>query len=295
MVNTHIVPHEFIYHEPRSLAEAVSLLQTHGPSARILAGGTDLIVQMKLGKVQPQHLIYISKIPELRFLTEGRGLGLGPLIVYRDLEKSSIVRERFTALFEAARSVTSVQVRSMGTLGGNLCHASPAADSAPALIALGARIRIAGGGAARILPLEEFFIGPGKTELKPGELLAEIQIPDSGPASGSAFGKLTRVAADLAKVNAAAFIKRDKDLCGECRIAMGAVAPKPLRLKQAEGILKDKRFDENLCRLAAEKAAEEIRPITDVRSTAWYRQEVTKVLVRDILQKAWERAGRAQK
>ena len=295
MVNTHIIPWEFTYHEPRSLAEAASLLQTYGSSARVLAGGTDLLVQMKLGKVQPEHLVYISKIPELRFLTEDRGLRIGPLIVHRDLEKSAVVREKFSALFEAARSVTSVQVRGMGTLGGNLCHASPAADSAPALIALGAQIRIVGGAGVSILPLEEFFVGPGKTGLKPGELLTEIQIPDSGPASGSAFLKLTRVAADLAKVNAAAFIVRDKDVCRECRIASGAVAPTPVRLKKAEGILRGKRFEEDLCRLAGETAAEEIQPITDIRSTAWYRREVIKVLVRDALREAWTRAGQTQK
>ena len=293
MVNTHIISQEFAYHEPRSLAEAVSLLQTHGSSARVLAGGTDLLVQMKLGKFQPQHLVYISKIPELHFLTEGRGLRIGPLIVHRDLEKSPLVREKFSALFEAARSVTSVQVRNMGTLGGNICHASPAADSAPALIALGAQIKIAGGAGTRMLPLEAFFVGPGKTELKPGELLAEIQVPDPGPASGSAFSKLTRVAADLAKVNAAAFIHREKEVCRECRIASGAVAPTPVRLKQAEAVLRGKRFDEDLCRLAGEKAAEEIQPITDIRSTAWYRREVIKVLVRDVLQQAWVRASRA--
>jgi carbon-monoxide dehydrogenase medium subunit len=292
MVNTHIVPQEFTYHEPRSLTEAVSLMQTHGPAARALAGGTDLLVQMKLGKVQARHLVYISKIPELRFLTENRGLRIGPLVVHRDLEKSPVVREKFSALFEAARSVTSVQIRAMGTLGGNICHASPAADSAPALIALGARIKIAGAGGDRIVLLEDFFLGPGKTDLKASELLSEIQIPDSGTASGSAFLKLTRVAADLAKVNVAAFIQREKDFCRECRIASGAVAPTPVRLLTSEEVLRGRRFEEDLCRLAGEKAAEEIQPIDDIRSTAWYRREVIKVLVRDALKEAWARAGR---
>jgi carbon-monoxide dehydrogenase medium subunit len=294
MVNTHIVSQEFAYHEPRTLAEAVSLLQTHGSSARVLAGGTDLLVQMKLGKIQLQHLVFISKIPELHFITESRGLRIGPLIVHRELEKSLMVREKYNALFEAVRSVTSVQVRNMGTIGGNICHASPAADSSPALIALGAQIKITGGAGTRRLPLEDFFVGPGKTDLKPGELLSEIQVPDPGPASGSAFLKLTRVAADLAKVNAAAFIQNEKEVCRECRIASGAVAPTPIRLKQAEAVLRGKRFDEDLCRLAGEKAAEEIQPITDIRSTAWYRREVIKVLVRDVLQQAWGRASRAQ-
>jgi len=292
MVNTHIISQEFAYHEPRSLAEAVDLLKTHGPAARVLAGGTDLLVQMKLGKVQARHLVFISKIPELRFLTPDGGLKIGPLVVHRDLEKSAHVREKFSALFEAARSVTSVQIRAMGTLGGNICHASPAADSSPALIALGAKVKIAGGGETRMLPLEDFFVGPGKTDLKPGELLAEFQIPDPGTASGSAFLKLTRVAADLAKVNVAAFVQREKDACRECRIASGAVAPTPVRLRKAEDILRGRRLDENLCRLAGEKAAEEIQPITDIRSTAWYRREAIKVLVRDALREAWERSGR---
>jgi carbon-monoxide dehydrogenase medium subunit len=292
MVNTHILPQEFQYHEPRTLAEALSLLQTHGAAAKILAGGTDLLVQMKLGKIIPHHVIQISKISELHFLTAGKGLRIGPLVVFRELEKSPFVRDKYTALFEAAHSVTSVQIRNMGTLAGNLCHASPASDSAPALIALGAQIRMISAKGTRTLPLEEFYVGPGKTHLLPHELLVEIHIPDTGSAAGSAFLKLTRVAADLAKVNAAAFIEREKDVCRECRIVMGAVAPKPLRLKQAEEILKNKRFEENLCRMAGEKAAEEIRPITDIRSTAWYRQEVTKVLVRDVLKKAWMRASR---
>jgi carbon-monoxide dehydrogenase medium subunit len=292
MVNTHIISQEFAYHEPRSLAEAVALLKTHGAEARVLAGGTDLLVQMKLGKVRAPHLVSISQIPELRFLTFDRGLKIGPLVVHRDLEKSPVVREKFSALFEAARSVTSVQIRVMGTLGGNLCHASPAADSAPALLALGARVKIAGNREARLLALEDFFVGPGKNALRPGELLTEIQIPDPGPASGSAFLKLARVAADLAKVNVAVFVQREGGLCRECRIASGAVAPKPVRLEKAEELLRGNRFSEELCRLAGEKAAEEVQPISDIRSTAGYRREVTRVLVRDALKEAWARAGR---
>jgi CO/xanthine dehydrogenase FAD-binding subunit len=295
MVNTHILPQEFTYHEPRTLAEALSLLQTHGPTAKILAGGTDLLVLMKLGNLNPRHLIHISGIRELQFLKDEEGLRLGPLVYFRDLEKSPGLKEKYAALYEAARSVTSAQIRSMGTIGGNICHASPAADSAPALMALGAQLKIAGPGGTRTVALEDFYLGPRKTCLRDDELVAEIRVPDPGTASGNAFLKLTRVAADLAKVNAAAFVVREKDVCRECRIAMGAVAPKPIRLKKAEEILRGKRFEEDLCRLAGEKAAEEIQPITDIRSTAWYRQEVTKVLVRDVLNQAWTRAGRLQK
>ncbi len=295
MVNTYILPQEFIYHEPHSIAEAISLLQTHGPAAKILAGGTDLLVQMKLGKINPSHLVHISGISELQFFKVEGGLSMGPLICFRDLERSTALKEKYTALYEAARSVTSVQIRSMGTLGGNICHASPAADSAPALMAMGAQIKIAGPRGTRSVSLEDFYVGPGKTCLLDDELLAEIRISDPGSGSGSSFLKLTRVAADLAKVNIAIFVSREKEVLQECRIVMGAVAPKPLRLKKTEEILRGKRFEESLCRLAGEKAAGEIQPITDIRSTAWYRQEVTQVLVRDALNQAWTRAGRIPK
>jgi CO/xanthine dehydrogenase FAD-binding subunit len=291
MMNTHILCHEFEYFEPKTVEEAAYLMATCSDQARVIAGGTDLLVQMKTGKVFPESLINISRIPALRYLIAERGLRLGALTTFRDLERSATVRERYTALYEAARSISSVQIKNMGTVGGNLCHASPAADSAPPLIALGGTVRAVGKSEERSLPLETFFVGPGKTALDRREILAEVELPELPAQTGSAFLKMVRVSADLAKVSVAAAIVRDDDICSYCRIVLGAVAKTPLRAKRAEAALMGKRFSSDLLKKASEEASEEIDPIDDVRSTAWYRREVSKVLVRDAVNLAWSRAG----
>jgi carbon-monoxide dehydrogenase medium subunit len=178
----------------------------------------------------------------------------------------------------------------MGTLGGNLCHGSPAADSAPPLIAFGARVKMIEGDKERVLPLESFFIGPGKTLLNREELMVEIQIPKPEANTGSAFLKLGRVSADLAKISIAVAVVREGDFCKDCRIVLGAVAEKPLRTIEAEKILRGKNFNKNLLNRTEQQVLEEIRPITDVRSNLWYRREVSKVLVRNAINLAWERA-----
>lgn len=292
MANTRILTQEFTCFEPRSIAEALRLLKIHGPDARVIAGGTDLLVQMKMGKVHPRHLITLAGIPELHCLEEERGLRIGALTTFREIERSRVVREKYTALFEAAQSVSSIQIRNMGTFGGNICHASPAADSAPPLIAMGAKVKLAGEEGERIASLEEFFTGPGRTLLSPQELMVEIQVPEPVKQAGSAFLKMTRVAADLAKVSAAVVVERKGEVCHDCRIVLGAVAPTPLRSRKAEEVLRGKRFGEDLSKRAGEQAAEEIQPITDLRSTAWYRKEVSKILVRDALNLAWTRASK---
>lgn len=291
MINTHILAQEFDYLEPKTIEEAVQSLAKHGKKAKVIAGGTDLLVKMKMGEVSPEVLINISRVPGLRYLIEDKGIRIGALTPFRELEKSHVIREKHIALFEAARSVSSVQIKTMGTVGGNLCHASPAADSAPPLIVLGAKVKLVESGRERILPVEEFFVGPGETVLSPKELLVEIQIPESSSKTGSAFLKMKRVSADLAKVSVAVALVREGDVCKDCRIALGAVAKVPLRSKKGEEILKGKKFAENLIAKASNQIAEEIQPITDLRSTAWYRKEVTKIMVRDAIKLAWERAG----
>ena len=290
MINTHILTQEFEYFEPRTIDEAVKYLTDYGEKAKVIAGGTDLLVQMKMGKAYPQHLIHISRIPSLRYLIEEKGLRIGALTPFRDLERSQVIKEKYTALFEAARSVSSVQIKTMGTIGGNLCHASPAADSAPPLIVLGGKVKLVGGAQERVLPLEEFFIGPGETALSPKELMTEIELPEISSKTGSAFLKMGRVSADLSKVSVAVAILRDGDVCKDCRIALGAVAKTPLRAKKAEEMLKGEKVKEALVEKASLQASQEIQPITDLRSTAWYRKEVAKVLVRDAINLAWERA-----
>ncbi len=291
MVNTRILSEEFEYVEPKTVEEALDFLATYGEKAKVIAGGTDLLVQMKMGKIHPKCVVNISRIPALRYLIKERGLRIGSLTTFRDLERSQVIKERYTALYEAARSVSSVQIKSMGTVGGNLCNASPAADAAPPLIVFGGMVKLAEKGHETILRLDEFFVGPGEPLLSPTEMLVEIQVPEVTGNVGSAFLKLGRVSADLAKVSCAVAIERKDNVCGSCGIALGSVAERPMRALRAEEMMTGESFKKELAEKVAEKASEEIRPITDVRSTDWYRKEVSKVLVRDALHLAWKRAG----
>jgi len=290
VVNTHILAQEFEYLEPKTIEEAVRHLAQHGKKAKLIAGGTDLLVKMKMGEVHPEVLVNIARIPALRYLIEDKGLRIGTLTCFRDLERSQMIKEKWTALYEAARTVSSVQIKTMGTVGGNLCHGSPAADSAPPLIVFGGRVKLVESTRERILPLEDFFVGPGQSVLSPKELLVEIQLPEASSRMGSAFLKMRRVSADLAKVSVAVAILREGEICKDCRIALGAVAKIPLRTMKGEEVLKGEKITETLVEKASHRVAQEIQPITDLRSTDWYRKEVAKAMVRDTIRIAWERA-----
>ena len=293
MADSHIVAQDFEYCEPHTIQEAVSLLATYQGKARVIAGGTDLLVWMKMGRAQPEFVINISRIPALRYLIADRGLRIGALTCFRELEKHGLVQKKYTALFEAASSVTSLQIKNMGTIGGNLCNASPAADSAPPLIAFGTKVKLVEAEKERVVPLEDFFVGNGVTCLSPGEILMEAQIPEPSGPMGSAFIKMGRVAADLAKISIAAMVVRGGDVCKDCGIAMGGVAKTPFRLKRTEAVLRGKRLDQDLVAKACLEGSEEIQPRSR-RSTAFYKKEVTKILIRDALGLAWEKAGKDQ-
>ena len=289
MPNSRVLTQEFDYYEPRTVEEVLSLLATHKEKAKPIAGGTDLLVWMKMERINPPCLVNIAKVPGLRFLIEDRGLRIGPLTTFQEVEKDPLIRHRYTALHEAARSVTSVQIKNMGTIGGNLCNASPAADSAPPLIAFGAKARIGDVNQERFLPLEDFFVDNGQTVLRAEELLLEVQVPEPASFTGSAFVKIGRVAADLAKISIAVMVVSEGRLCKECRIAMGGVAKVPLRLRRTEEVLKGKVPGSDLLEKAGVTASQEIQPRSR-RSTAFYKQEVTKVLVRACFTRAWTRA-----
>jgi carbon-monoxide dehydrogenase medium subunit len=290
MIDSRILAQDFEFLEPRTIEEAVKWMATYRGKARFMAGGTDLIVRMKMGRAHPEVIINLLKIPALRYLIVERGLRIGVLTTFRQIERNGFIGQRYTALHEAAKAVTSAQIKTMGTLGGNLCHGSPAADSAPPLIAFGASAKMVEGDKERTIPLEDFFTGPGQTLLSQEELMVEIQVPEPKANSGSAFLKLGRVSADLAKVSAAVVIEREGDDCRDCKIVMGSVAPVPFRTKEAEKILMGKKFKEDLIEKASLRVSEEIKPISDLRSTAWYRKEVSKILVRDAINLAWKRA-----
>jgi len=292
ITNTHILVHEFDYLEPASVEEAVGLLARYGPEARVLAGGTDLIVQMKMERLAPRYLVSIGRVPGLDGIVAQDGqTRIGARTSIRTLRNDPWVRAHYPVLAEACASFSTTQVQVMGTIGGNLGNASPASDTAPALIVYGAEAVIQGPGGTRRVPVEEFFVGPGRSALEMGELLVAVELPPPRPGSGGAFLKVGRVAADLAKVNAAVLLVREGDRIADARLAFGAVAPTPLRARKAEAVLRGQRFGEEVVAEAARVASAEVSPIDDVRSTAWYRRELARVLAYDGLYRAWERAG----
>jgi xanthine dehydrogenase iron-sulfur cluster and FAD-binding subunit A len=298
MTNSHILVHEFDYREPATLDEAVALLNQYGRSARALAGGTDLLVQMKMERVKPAVVVSIRRIPGLdRIELAEDGLHIGSLATIRALRRHPVVRSLYPALAQACASFSTTQIQVMGTVGGNLCNASPASDSAPALIVYDAQAVVAGPDGERRLPVEDLFAGPGRTALAPGELLVELVLPLPAYRSmqqrdglGAAFLKISRVAADIAKANAAVLLVCDDDRIVDCRMAFGSVAPRPFRARRAEAVLIGQVYSPELVAEAARTALQEITPIDDVRSNAFYRREIVGVMAHDGLEQAWKQA-----
>jgi carbon-monoxide dehydrogenase medium subunit len=292
MTNTHILVQEFEYLEPSSLEEAISLLDAHGGSAQVLAGGTDLIVQMKMERTAPEYVVNISRVLELDgIVPKDNSLQVGALTTIRTIRNAPQIQAEYTALAEACAAFGSTQIQMMGTIGGNVCNGSPASDTVPALMAFDAQLVLAGPDGKRTVPVEEFLVGPGKTSLHRGELLVSTTLPTlTGGKVGSAFIKVSRVEADLAKVNVVAVLGREGDRVVDCRLAFGAVGPTVLRTREAEAVLTGQPFSAELALKAGQVASEEIAPIDDVRSTAWYQREVVKAITHDVLQLAWERS-----
>jgi xanthine dehydrogenase iron-sulfur cluster and FAD-binding subunit A len=292
VTNSHILVNEFEYLEPLSVAEAVTLLAEHGDSARPLAGGTDLLVQMKMERLAPRTIIGLGRLDALRGIRLGEDrLTIGALTTIRELAQDAGIRGRYTALAEGCASFSTTQVQAMGTVGGNLCNGSPASDSAPALLALDAEVVLAGSEGETRMPLADFFLGPGKTARRPDQLLIAVEVPAPAPGTGSAFLKIGRVAADIAKANAAIALVRDGARVADCRLAFGSVAPTPMRAHRAEAMLRGQVLTPDLMADAARAASEEVTPIDDVRSTARYRRRIVAALALDGLRLAWERAG----
>ena len=289
--NTHILVPEFDYRRPGSLSEVLALAAEHGDRARLIAGGTDLIVQMKMERDAPSLVISLAGIEELRGIASGDGLTIGAMTTIREIAGSAVVRRQYAALHEACQAFSTVQIMVMGTLGGNLCNASPAADTAPALLVLDARVDLVTGEDGRSVALGDFFTGPGRTVLAGGAVMQSVTLPEPGAGTGSAFLKISRVVADIAQVCAAVRLVRDGDTITDCRIALGSVAPTPLRIGRAEASLTGGNGGLEAFERAAGIAAEEIRPISDVRATAAYRRHAAGVIVRDALTTAWRRAG----
>jgi carbon-monoxide dehydrogenase medium subunit len=281
--------------EPKTIQEACSLLAKYKEEARVIAGGTDLLVKMKYKEVKPRYLIRLKDIPRLDYIEPdgSTGIRIGALATLSALQASPLIREKFDILAQTIDQMASWQVRNLATVGGNLCNAVPSADTAPPLLVLGAKLKLASANGERVVPLEEYFVGPEKTVLNEGELLAEIQVPNPPASSGGSYIKqTTRRALDLAIVGVAAMVTLDsaKAVCQDIRIALGAVAPTPIRASKAESIIKGKGFDSALIEQAAKAAVGEAKPISDMRSSAEYRSEIVGVLTRRAISQAWEKA-----
>lgn len=274
---------DFTYLAPTSVPEAVALLAEHKGSTKVLSGGTDLMLLMQDGVFAPDYVVSVRGIPESNVLSydPNRGLTIGAATPLRAVETSPMVREIYPQLATAAGEIGSVQIRNLGSFGGNICTATPSADGVPALISLGAVARLASVRGEREVPLESFFTGVRKTVLEPDELLVDLTIPAPGPRTSGTYIKLdTRPQMDLAIVGVAVTLSLAADLqtVEKVRIVLGAVAPTPIRAREAEEILTGHALSDSVLAQAGAAAARAARPISDVRSSAEYRREQCDIL-----------------
>ena len=285
--------HELHYEAPTSLDQAVSLLATAGDDGRLLAGGTDLIIQMRAGVRQPGQVIDAKKIPELQTLSYDAqsGLRLGAALACCEIIDNPTVRQHYPGLVEAAGLIGSDQILARASVGGNVCNGSPAADTTPALIALGATCQIAGPKGTREIAVEDFVTAPGQTVLAADELLVEFRIPAPPAKAADCYQRfIPRNEMDIAVVGVGSCVALDGDTCSAARIGLGAVAARPLLAEEAGAALVGKPLDDAAIDAAAKLAQAAASPISDMRGTAEFRTHLVGVLTRRTLKEAAARA-----
>ena len=279
---------DFIYHAPTSLEEALSLLDQYGEDARPIAGGTAMVNLLKQNLVYADHLVGLGKVPGLRGITRSNGdLRIGALTKHREVERSAEVAEAAPLLQEAYSRVATVRIRNMATVGGGLTHADPAQDPPPALMALGARVVLASSSGTRELPIEDLFVNYYETALEPGELLTEVIVPAQPQGARAVYLKfLPRTEDDYATVAVAALAKVVNGVCAGVRVALGAVAPTPVRARAVEAALEGQPVTTDAIRSAAEAVAEQVDPLTDFRGSSEYKRDMAVVFTRRALEQA---------
>jgi carbon-monoxide dehydrogenase medium subunit len=309
------------YYRPATIDEAMALMEGSGGNGVYIAGGTDVMVLIRQKKLAPACLISLRNIGELTYLETGGGLNIGSAVTHNEIAKNALVQRSYSALADATKKVGSLQIRNVATMGGNICNAAPSADTACPLLVLDASAVIAGKGGERVVALDEFFLGPNKVALEKGEILKGFSMPAFGERTGSAYIKHTRrEAMDLPMLGVAArvtvrvdgsevgcrdamctidsisnILKRFEDeglVCEDARIAMGVVAPRPMRAKKAEEALKGKVISEKLLEEIGEIAASEAQPRDSIRGEAWYRRDMIKVLTGRAILRAVDRVIR---
>jgi CO/xanthine dehydrogenase FAD-binding subunit len=298
----------FDYLKPQTLQEALHLLDQHRGKAKLVAGGTDVMVMIKKGEMSPEVLVSLGGISGIdRIHDENGALRIGAMVTHRAVEKSERIRKEYSALSDAVDVLGTVQIRNVATVAGNICTAAPSADTATPLLVLGARVKTVGLKGERLIPLEEFFKGAGETVLKDGEILTELVVPKPLPHTGSAYWKHRRRGAlDLPMLGVSVLLslntdiiscedlirgcspvssvlralEKDELICNEVRIALGVAAPTPVRAFKAESLLRGRKISDGLLDEVAKTASEEARPRDSIRGEAWYRKEMVKVFVK---------------
>jgi len=276
------------YFVPATLDEALQLLDKYGAGLSVLAGGTDLVRDMNLEFKIPDGILWIGKLALEYIVEDGDFIRIGAATRMQTAANSGLLQKKASAVARAAGKLASPPVRSLATLGGNLCTASPAADCGCALLGMGAEVQLTSKNGQRIVPLEAFYLGPNSTVIQPGELMTEIRVRPQVDGEGSAYEKIgRRQAMTLAVLNTTSRVKLDSNgKCLAANIAVGAAAPTLLRIKTAEKLLVGQPFTEEAVQEAANIAVQEIKPIDDVHGTIWYRRKVTRVLVERTLREA---------
>lgn len=289
-MTTRILP-SFTLILPASIEETIKLVAEYRGKAKILAGGTDVLVLMKNGMIAPKALIKIGKVKELHFIkcSLKKGLRLGPLATIRDIERSAKIGDMYPLMVEAARAFGNIQIQNMATVGGNICNASPAGDMIIPLLAMNAEIELMASGRKKTLKLMEFFSGPGKSVLKPNEILVGIKARPLSQRYGSCFIKISRTAEDLSKISVATVLTVRNTKFRDVRLSLGSVAPTPIKAVNTENYLEGREVSEKVIDEAVAIACNEIKPISDNRSTAKYRKEVAGVVIKRAIKKALDR------
>jgi carbon-monoxide dehydrogenase medium subunit len=291
-INTRFVEKEFDYLKPKTLSEALDIL-AEKKNIKIFAGGTDLIVKMKVGALtELDYMLDINDIEELRTVEDlDGGISIGCAAKLSTLEKDPRLNAKYPALCDAFKAMAAISVRNMATLGGNFCNASPVADAVGPVISYHGSVELKSRSGARIVKAEDFFLAPGVTVMQPDEMLTRIILPAPAAQTGASFIKLGRVKSDIAKISLTAVLVREGKCIKECRMAMGSVAARPLFLKDMSASLAGKEMNQALISETAERISAFIRPIDDNRTTAQYRTDVAAIIARDALTQAWKLSG----
>ncbi len=286
-----MIPAEFEYHAPKSVAEAVGLLDRLGEGAKVLAGGHSLVPAMRFRLAVPEALIDINGISELAYVREEQGyLAIGAMTREAELEHTEWVARAYPMLADAGKVIADPLVRNRGTIGGNLAHADPANDHPAVMLAYGATLIAEGPAGTREIGADDFFTGLFENALAPNELLTEVRIPAPASGSGSAYFKMERKVGDYAVSAAAVRLTMDGDTCTAARIALTNVSPVPMRAETAEAALVGQAVTDEVVEAAGQAAAAECDPSGDLRGSAEYKRDVTRVLVKRAVRKSLERA-----